>query len=223
MAGDNLEREVRRVDDQRRIQEGLRRDVHIVAYDGVCFWVHELFLEGQLEMRLASLLYADFYLGHTEWRTISLRPHILHRTISGTGPARRCRAYPSASVQNTRLARSPDTSQWCHPTRQEHHFPQAHRLVYRVLLMGPHYRALEQLCATGSQTKARLRWFPPRQLGHWSRLVRLYHADRTHGHGLHIAREASSCQLRALLVHASHVHRVLHFLVRPWGVLHDQE
>ena len=172
---------------------------------------------------LIDQAYADAIVGHLERRTISLRPHILGRTFSRAGTTcRRC-PHPPSSVPNTRLPRSPNTTQRRHPTRQEHHLPQAHRLVHRLLLLGPHHRPLEQLRPTSRQAKTRFRWLLACQSGHRTWLVGLYHAHRAYGYGLDLEGNSTTCKLRTLLVYASPLHCVLHFLVRPRRILHDQE
>lgn len=95
-------------------------------------------------------------------------------------------------------------------------------MVYCLLYNRTYRRSLEQLCSTCRQEQVRIQGLPKSELRHRSRMVRLYHVVGTGAYGWNFIGEASKGKLREILGHSPFVHCVLHLLVRPWRILHDQ-
>ena len=66
-------------------------------------------------------------------------------------------------------------------------FPQARRILYRVLHLAPHHCALEQFCSTRLENEAGLRRLPQVELRHGPWLVWICHALRLDGDAGYLA------------------------------------
>ena len=102
--------------------------------------------------------YRSHVLGQLHWFKTNLWPDLPHCSFSRSRIARRRCLHPLPGLQELNLHGSAYAVERCYSFRQEHHLPQAGRLVYRLLLVGPHYRPLEQPCQVfGGQREKRLR------------------------------------------------------------------
>ena len=171
-------------------------------------------------------------LGQLNASACSLRHHIFHRPSSRVditcrrgsnpftySPFKEITDYSCLS----RINFPPPTNsiEQHHRLRQKYHLPQTHSLVDRLLLLGPHYRPLDQLCPFSHRNRNRNQGFRSYQLPHRTRSNRLCHANSTHGNGFYSNRKTSSKELRTILVYSSFIPCILLCLVFSWGVLYD--
>ena len=197
--------EIRQMDGQRGFETPLRSRLCTGAPDGLCIWIPQLRPKRQ----------PDGCPGH-------IRHHVPHCAGICARPTLRHRPDPLSGLPEFDLPRQTDATEWYHTIRQEHLLSQARRILSRLLHMGAHCRPLEQFCPTSYQGRVRLQGLASHQFHHWTWVVRLCHVVCAHGYVCHLAREAATRQLRALLVCPPPLHHLLCLLEHTWRLLHDQ-
>jgi len=161
-------------------------------------------------------------LGQRDRNPRHLRLQLPYSSFCGIGASRRRCIHSLPSMQEPNIDGPSDTPQRHHSFRQERHLPQAGRMVHSPFLLDPHDCALEELVGVRPDQQPRIHWIPSRKLRNRPGMDRLRHVDCAHGYVLDSRREESTGPVRALLVHAPPVHRLLPLLGHTRCLLHDQ-